>query len=180
MNRNKQTGYTLIELLIVVAIIGLLASIVFAAMKTSRNRAQKTSYVQTLSEVQKGLEIYFSENGAYPLPGTNCVLYNNIQDPPNCWTQFQNIMKPYVGTLPMALNTDVIWAISYNRTGIYTFTRPGIPWNCLVTGVNGYFLHAVYWLPIPGVTVNYPSNANSQNLLGGDARIGRWTGTDCR
>ena len=65
-NLPKVSGFTLIEILIVVAIIGLLASIVLVGYGSVRARGRDTRRVVDLNEIQKGLELYYTKNLKYP------------------------------------------------------------------------------------------------------------------
>ncbi len=59
-------GFTLIELLVVISIVGLLSSIVFAALGPARGKARDAKRIATLTQVQKALELYYDKYGAYP------------------------------------------------------------------------------------------------------------------
>lgn len=63
---NAQKGFTLIELMIVVAIIGILAAIAIPQYQNYVGRANVASAVQTLSSNKTGLENYVMENGFFP------------------------------------------------------------------------------------------------------------------
>ena len=62
----KKQGFTLIEILIVVAIIGLLASVVLVGLGSFRTRGRDARRINDLREVQNGLEIYYTKNQSYP------------------------------------------------------------------------------------------------------------------
>lgn len=67
MNNTKtKKGFTLIEILIVVSIIGLLASVIFVGLAGTRARGRDARRVADLRSIQTGLELYFSKNGSYP------------------------------------------------------------------------------------------------------------------
>ncbi|MBP9818806.1 MAG: type II secretion system protein [Candidatus Pacebacteria bacterium] len=69
LNRNTQfkKGFTLIELIVVIAIIGLLASVVLASLGLSRTRAEISKVLIDYKSVANGLELYRqSHNGTYP------------------------------------------------------------------------------------------------------------------
>lgn len=66
MMKNKQKGFTLIEVLIVVAIIGLLASIVLVGLGSFRARGRDARRVADLRQTQNALELYYTKNSAYP------------------------------------------------------------------------------------------------------------------
>jgi len=62
--RNK--GFTLIEMLIVITIISLLASLILVGMGGARAKARDARRIADLHNVQNALELYFSQNGRYP------------------------------------------------------------------------------------------------------------------
>ncbi len=62
---KKEKGFTLIEILIVVAIIGLLASVVLVGLGSFRSRGRDARRVADLREVQNSLELYYLKNGNY-------------------------------------------------------------------------------------------------------------------
>jgi type IV pilus assembly protein PilA len=65
MKRLEQ-GFTLIELMIVVAIIGILAAVAIPSYKDYTARAQVTEAVSLTSQYKTSLAEYFSSNGAWP------------------------------------------------------------------------------------------------------------------
>lgn len=70
MNTIKlRTGFTIVELLIVIVIIAILAAITIVAFNGIQQRARASEAVSALSQSKKKLEIYKVENGSYPLTG---------------------------------------------------------------------------------------------------------------
>jgi prepilin-type N-terminal cleavage/methylation domain-containing protein len=65
---KKKQGFTLIELLVVVAIIGVLATIVLASLSDARARARDAKRLADIRTIQTALEVYYLDNGTYPLP----------------------------------------------------------------------------------------------------------------
>lgn len=66
MKNNKSLqGFTLIELMIVVAIIGVLASVALPAYRQYSVRTHRADAEKTLLEVTQYLERYFTEVGSY-------------------------------------------------------------------------------------------------------------------
>jgi prepilin-type N-terminal cleavage/methylation domain-containing protein len=63
----QSRGFTLIELMVVIAIIGLLASTVMAALSNARVESRDTARLAQGRELVKALELYRTKNGdAYP------------------------------------------------------------------------------------------------------------------
>ncbi len=76
MNR-MQKGFTLIEILIVVAIIAILASVVLIGLGPTQQAGRDARRISDLRQVQNGLELYFQRCGFYPgqvapPPPSNC------------------------------------------------------------------------------------------------------------
>lgn len=67
----KQTGFTIVELLIVIVVIGILAAITIVAYNGIQGRAKDSQTDSALSQVKKVLEIYRADNGFYPACGTD-------------------------------------------------------------------------------------------------------------
>ena len=65
MNKNAK-GFTLIELMIVVAIIGVLAAIALPQYKQYVARTQVAEAFALLGSVKQALTLYYQENGEFP------------------------------------------------------------------------------------------------------------------
>jgi type IV pilus assembly protein PilE len=59
-------GFTIVELLIVIVIIGILATIGFVAFSGAQNKANKSTAQSTLSQVKSKLGEYYATNNTYP------------------------------------------------------------------------------------------------------------------
>ena len=79
MNLNGERGFTLIELMIVIAIIGILAAVAIPQMTGVKETANIGAAKSELKSVQTDLEMYYAKNNQYPATGTNKKL-KDIKD----------------------------------------------------------------------------------------------------
>lgn len=68
---RSQQGFTIVELLVVVLIIGVLAGIILQVMNPAgvRGKAKDSQKAADLGKIQTSLELYFSDNRNYPTSG---------------------------------------------------------------------------------------------------------------
>lgn len=64
--KSNRKGFTLIEILIVVAIIGILASIALVGLGGAREKARDSKRIAEIRQVQSALELYFTRCNIYP------------------------------------------------------------------------------------------------------------------
>lgn len=64
---TNQKGFTIVELLIVIVVIGILAMLVLNTFNGIQQKARNTERQTDATSVAKQLEAYFAENGGYPL-----------------------------------------------------------------------------------------------------------------
>lgn len=65
--KKQQKGFTVIEVLVVVAIIGLLASIVLTNLSTAKSRGRDAKRKSDMIQIRTALELYFNEHNSYPI-----------------------------------------------------------------------------------------------------------------
>lgn len=65
MSRNNQ-GFTLLELLLVIVIMGVLATLMIGNFLTSIKKGRDSKRKQDIQAVQKALELYYADNQSYP------------------------------------------------------------------------------------------------------------------
>jgi type II secretion system protein G len=70
---NKQRGFTIVELLVVIVVIAILAAITIVAYNGIQQRARDSSIRADLANLSKKLELYNADNGTYPTSNTQAA-----------------------------------------------------------------------------------------------------------
>jgi len=146
--KSIQKGFTLIELMIVVAIIGILASIALPAYQDYTVRAKVSEGAIAASAIKIGVAEMFADNGLDGIATYSAEIGND----------------------QATLQTSLISAIAVNGgTGVITVTMAGIPQ--LAAGGGG---NTLVFIPlINGVAI---SNANSTGSIAWDCSTANNTG----
>ena len=74
-------GFTLIELMITIAIIGILVAIAFPQLAAYRNRGFNATSMSDLKNMAICQEAYFADNRTYSLSTVDLVAYGYVQSP---------------------------------------------------------------------------------------------------
>lgn len=77
MVKIQSYGFTLIEILVVISIIGILAALLLANMVGVRERAADARLKNNLNQVKTALRLYYNDTQAYPTSGTCASLVGN-------------------------------------------------------------------------------------------------------
>ena len=83
-------GFTIIELLVVVCIIGILTSVILVATSSARKKSRDDKRKADLQSVALGLEMYYAKNKSYPI----------IIDFTNSWATLTNELRSFVPSWP--------------------------------------------------------------------------------
>lgn len=77
---HQQHGFTLLEIMIVIAIIGVLVTIAIINYKSHLKRLNYTTTITDLKHIDREITVYYIENNSYPLTLADIGL-SDIKDP---------------------------------------------------------------------------------------------------
>jgi prepilin-type N-terminal cleavage/methylation domain-containing protein/prepilin-type processing-associated H-X9-DG protein len=88
-------GFTLLELLVVFAIIAILAALLLSAISATKNRGQRTTCLNNLRQINLGVRMYSDDShDASPSPGSPGATLPNFE---SLFSGYKELMKNYVG-----------------------------------------------------------------------------------
>lgn len=96
---NKK-GFTLIELLVVIAIIGLLSTLAVVALGSARVKARDSKRLSDLKQVQTALELYYTDQNAYPAGSAVTLGSGNYACLNSTGWAATGCASPYMGAVP--------------------------------------------------------------------------------
>lgn len=121
----KQTGFTIVELLIVIIVIGILAAITIVAYNGIQTRAGIATAQSDLGSMGKRIQLYIADNSdAYP---TSDAAITQIMKDAGVWNETRTAKKQYV------------FCASAAKYAVVTFVSPNIPYGVATAGERVYF-----------------------------------------
>lgn len=151
---GRQRGFTIVELLIVIVVIGILAAIVIVAYSGVQQRARNTQVVTGVVAYQKALISYNTINGSYPVNG-GCLGSNYPAN--QCWTGID-------GTLATDATLDA------NIATIFT-AKPTLATNLMSIGIANDFRAGAVYRTAPAKIIYYLGGAGQDCGIAGAAGV---------
>lgn len=117
LSMNKK-GFTLVELLVVISLIGVLTTLVVANLNSARERARDAARKSDLRNIQTALRLYYNDVGAYPTSNSGAPV---ACDGTCTWgASWENAGITYMGTLPGDPLSDQSYVYTYVDDENYT------------------------------------------------------------
>lgn len=140
MGKSKvfNKGFTIVELLIVIVVIGILAAIVSVAYNGVQTKAKNSQTVNAVASWVKAMEMYKVDNGNYPTVNSCLGNANTYANESNgvCWGadtsttwQFKpalaTALSDYMSSLPEPSSQNINTAADVRRGAMYYYSSPG-------------------------------------------------------
>lgn len=163
--RNK-SGFTIVELLIVIVIVAILAAISVVAYNGIQNRAYDTTVKNDLASIAKKIQMFNADKGAYPSDIANDIASNALYsvkvsqsaymtNPGTTYNLMYCSASPYTSYALLAISKSGARLYASNSAGVREYTG-GVSWT-------GTGIPAMCESVLPGTTnlgsVGYHSTA---------------------
>jgi prepilin-type N-terminal cleavage/methylation domain-containing protein len=181
MRKQKQSGFTIVELLIVIVVIGILAALVLNTFSGAQAKARNAQAASTVRTYKAALMQYAVDYGKYPGNSTTSGCLGEGYGY-GCWPAgnsdtFNDAIRPYMSNadpLPRANDNPIEYfgtrsgAAFHYSTG-YTLNGNPNPWTIV------YFLEGAEPCPV-GPVAGYSSGWQSMTLPAGRDYTERYQG----
>lgn len=126
--RHDSRGFTLIELMIVVAVVGILAAIAYPSYLEYVNESRRSEARSNLMELAQFMERYRAANGRYVTTagGSTAPALPFTQSPKDGSTKFYNLSVVNAGNNQYQLNAAPIGVMAGDRCGTLTLNHQGV------------------------------------------------------
>jgi prepilin-type N-terminal cleavage/methylation domain-containing protein len=132
MKNHRTTGFTLVEILVVIAIIGLLAVIGIVSLGSARAKARDARRISDVRAITKALDLYFAAKQQYPVGG-------GVDMGGGCISEAKGVEESCTATdadvillqpIPKSPNYDQGHSDRYFYNGYVEETLAGTPTKC--------------------------------------------------
>jgi len=113
-------GFTIVELLIVIVVIGILAAISIVAYNGIQNRAEASKEIRDLQSISQAINLYYVDNGQYPSTGGSGSWVG--------WSQLANFVP---GITPKYMANQPQQSYSANAQRTYLYTSDGVNYKLI-------------------------------------------------
>jgi len=145
----RSMGFTLIEVLLVISIVGLLSTIILTSLRSARFQAIDAKTILDLDGLAKAAELYNAENGSYP----NLIPYGlgyvtSLPTPPGWpsdWANLQGLLFPYT-TAPRPPYSQATYLYYGNKIDVHGDNN-----TCLRIN-DGYYIEGTLYNQAKGAT----------------------------
>ena len=132
---RSRFGFTLVELMVVISVIGILTSIVYANFGSSRAIARDDIRKTDLKNLQVAIQLYKAQNGRYPSACDDAITFKgNVHGSFKCSVAgdpfIKGLVPDFIAALPADPNASTFGAAS-NNGYIYKVNVSGTDYKLL-------------------------------------------------
>jgi prepilin-type N-terminal cleavage/methylation domain-containing protein len=95
-NFQEVEGFTLVEMLVVIAVIAILAASLLPAVSAAKRKAQRTACINNLRQINLGIRMYSDDSQDTP-PSPGPASATNTTNVSSLYAGYKELMKSYVG-----------------------------------------------------------------------------------
>lgn len=157
---QRQTAFTLVELLVVIGIIALLVAILLPALNKARQYAQSAACLSNLRQIGMGMLMYAQENRGYVVP----IVVDQDNANPDKLRTWDDLLSPYLGSAVKIQNKGDQDNVKAERIAQNLFRCPSDDVERLndsePRSYSRVLFYTTYWdtwpdAPFPAVPTNY-------------------------
>ena len=165
IQKKAQKGFTLIELMIVIAIVGILAAIALPAYQDYIVRSKMSEAVAALAEAKTTVTEYVASSGGLPADGSTGEIFGITEARSGDIVESVTVGVATPNVVIQAAVYQALWDNTAAATAVAGFSLVGvvasdstITWSCQATALTGDAVETKY-LPANCRTVPAPAPA---------------------
>jgi prepilin-type N-terminal cleavage/methylation domain-containing protein len=169
-------GFTIVELLVVIVVIGILASITIIAYSGITQRATAAALQSDLKQAATTLELYKAEHDEYPsssndLPQSDGTSYSYVVVDGEYYLTATSDDNPTVAYYTSSINSGVIIEGAYSSSSSYNLLSAGSETTCVISSLNDYCWGRNQIGQIGNGTTDTATTASQTIFTGGLSRL---------
>ncbi len=118
-NKNRKSGFTLVELIIVITILAILATIAFISFRSYISDARDANRISTITNIEKGLELFTIKTWTYPEPDSATTYTWWTNSSIKQWVIWENVVRNIsMNAIPLDPKdkTNYVYSVFWNNS----------------------------------------------------------------